>query len=137
MAAVEAGGVVLTAIAGGTAATLAVILLDTEDPQASRPSWSMLLAGWLALSWVGVILQVDGGTAVYSAVPLVAVTGPVFTLLAASAILASSLFPRRTWPSQLWSRPSLRAAGITVATLYPLGFYLLVRAYELGDGRYL
>jgi len=136
MAAVEAGGVVLTAIAGGTAATLAVILLDTEDPRASRPSWSMLLAGWLALSWVGVILQVDGGTAVYSAVPLVAVTGPVFTLLAASAILASSLFPWRTWPSQLWARPSLRAAGITVATLYPLGFYLLVRAYELGDGRY-
>src|SRR5438067_1516128 len=86
--AVAAGGVVLTAIAGGTAATLAVILLDTEDPRASRPSWSMLLAGWLALSWVGVILQVDGGTAVYSAVPLVAVTGPVFTLLAASAILA-------------------------------------------------
>ena len=126
----------LTAIAGGTAATLAVILLDTEDPRASRPSWSMLLAGWLALSWVGVILQVDGGTAVYSAVPLVAVTGPVFTLLAASAILASSLFPWRTWPSQLWARPSLRAAGITVATLYPLGFYLLVRAYELGDGRY-
>src|SRR5947209_1977915 len=136
MAAVEAGGVVLTAIAGGTAATLAVILLDTEDPRASRPSWSMLLAGWLALSWGGVILQVDGGTAVYSAVPLVAVTGPVFTLLAASAILASSLFPWRTWPSQLWARPSLRAAGITVATLYPLGFYLLVRAYELGDGRY-
>src|SRR5438477_1215925 len=33
MAAVEAGGVVLTAIAGGTAATLAVILLDTEDPR--------------------------------------------------------------------------------------------------------
>ena len=136
MAAVEAGGVVLTAIAGGTAATLAVILLDTEDSRASRPSWSLLLAGWLALSWVGVILQVEGGTAVYSAVPLTAVTGPVFTLLAASAILASSLFPWRSWPTQLWARPSLRAAGITLATLYPLGFYLLVRAYELGNGRY-
>ena len=136
MAAVEAGGVVLTAIAGGTAATLAVILLDTEDPRASRPSWSLLLAGWLALSWVGVILQVEGGTAVYSAVPLTAVTGPVFTLLAASAILVSSLFPWRSWPTQLWARPSLRAAGITLATLYPLGFYLLVRAYELGNGRY-
>src|SRR5437588_4690889 len=40
------------------------------------------------------------------------------------------------WPSKLWSRPSLRAAGISIATLYPLGFYLLVRAYELGDGHY-
>jgi hypothetical protein len=36
----------------------------------------------------------------------------------------------------VWTRPSLRAAGIAVATLYPLGFYLLVRGYELGDGRY-
>src|SRR5213078_5011270 len=34
MAAVEAGGVVLTAIAGGTAATIAMVLLDTEDPRA-------------------------------------------------------------------------------------------------------
>ncbi|MEA2643320.1 MAG: hypothetical protein QOG08_346, partial [Chloroflexota bacterium] len=30
----------------------------------------------------------------------------------------------------------LRAAGMAVATLYPLGFYLLIRAYEMGDGRY-
>jgi hypothetical protein len=73
---------------------------------------------------------------VYSAVPLTAVTSPVFLLLAASAILVSSLFPWRSWPAQLWARPSLRAAGITLATLYPLGFYLLVRAYELGNGRY-
>ena len=136
MAAVEAGGVVLTAIAGGTAATIAMVLLDTEDPRARRPSWGLLLAGWLALTWVGVILQVGGGTAVYSAVPVASVTGPIFALAAASAVLASCLFPWRTWPAELWARPSLRAAGVTIATLYPLGFYVLVRAYELGDGRY-
>jgi hypothetical protein len=136
MAAVEGGGVVLTAIAGGTAATLAVVLLDTENPRAPRPSWALLLAGWLALAWFGVVLQVGGGTAVYSAVPVATVTGPLFVLLAAAAVLASSLFPWRSWPTTLWTRPSLRAAGITVAILYPLGFYLVVRAYELGDGRY-
>jgi hypothetical protein len=136
MAAVQAGGVVLTAIAGSTAATLAVISLDTEDPRAPRPTWGLLLAGWLALAWVGVLLQVGGGTAVYSAVPISTVTGPVFVVLASAALLVSCLFPWRTWPSGLWARPSLRAAGITVATLYPLGFYLLVRAYELGAGRY-
>ena len=136
MAAVEAGGVVLTAMAGGTAATLAVILLDTEDPDAARPSWGFLLSAWLVLSLVGVIFQVAGGTAAYSAVPVSSVTAPVFTLLALSAVLASCLFPFRSWIAQLWMRPSLRAAGITVATLFPLGFYLLVRAYELGDGRY-
>lgn len=136
LAALEAGGAVLTAIAGGTAATLGMVLLDTENPRAIRPSWAMLLAGWLALSWFGVILQVGGGTAVYSAVPVATVTGPLFALLAASAVLVSSVFPWRTWPAVVWSRPSLRAAGITVATLYPLGFYMLVRGYELGDGRY-
>jgi hypothetical protein len=36
----------------------------------------------------------------------------------------------------VWSRPSLRAAGLVVATIYPLGFYLLFRSYEMGDGRY-
>ena len=136
MATVEAGGVVLTAIAGSTAASIALVYLITEDPRAPRPTWGVLLAGWLALAWVGVILQVGGGTAVYSAVPVATVTGPVFVVLAAAAVLASSLVPWRGWPTQLWTRPSLRAAGITVATLYPLGFYILVRAYELGVGRY-
>ena len=136
MLAVEAGGVLLTALAGGTAATLAVIQLDIEDIRAPRPPWGVLLAAWLALSWAGAILQVVGGTAVYAAVPVSALTVPVFALLAAAALMASGLFPWRGWAAQLWSRPSLRAAGMAVATLYPLGFYLLVRAYEMGDGRY-
>jgi hypothetical protein len=136
MTAVEAGGVVLTAIAGSTAATLALVYLQTEDPNATRPTWGVLLAGWLALAWAGVILQVGGGTAVYTAVPVSTVTGPVFVVLAGSAVLVSCLFPWRAWPAQLWTRPSLRATGITVATLYPLGFYILVRAYELGAGAY-
>jgi hypothetical protein len=134
--AVEAGGVLLTALAGGTVATLAVIQLDIEDIRAPRPPWGALLAAWLALSWAGVILQVVSGTAVYAAVPVSALTVPVFSLLAVAALMASGLFPWRGWTAQLWSRPSLRAAGMAVATLYPLGFYLLIRAYEMGDGRY-
>src|SRR5258706_1963536 len=136
MFAIEAGGVVLTALAGGTAATLAVIQLDGEDVRAPRPRWSMLLAAWLALSWAGVILQVRSGTAAYAAVPVSALTAPVFALIAFAGVLASGLVPWRSWPAEVWSRPSLRAGGLVVATLYPLGFYLLVRSYEMGDGRY-
>jgi hypothetical protein len=136
MAAIEAGGVVLTALAGGTAATLAIIQLDTEDVRAPRPRWSMLFAAWLALSWAGVILQVRSGTAAYAAVPVSALTAPVFALIAFAGLIASGLVPWRSWPAEVWSRPSLRAGGVVVATLYPLGFYLLVRAYEMGDGRY-
>jgi hypothetical protein len=134
--AVEAGGVLLTALAGGAAATLAMVQLDVEDPRASRPPWGMLLAAWLALSWVGAILQVRGGTADYGAVPVSALTVPVFLVLAAAALTASGLFPWGGWASQVWGRPALRAAGMSVATLYPLGFYLLVRAYDMGDGHY-
>lgn len=136
LAAVEVGGIVLTAVAGGAAATLAVVLMETEDPRAARPSWATLLSGWLALAWVGVLLQVRGGTDVYSAVPVSSVTAPVFGLLALSAIAVSGLFPWRGWASRAWSRPSLKASGIALSTLYPLGFYLLVRGYEVGDGRY-
>src|SRR6202162_5213806 len=58
MLAVESGGVLLTALAGGTAATLGVIQLDIEDIRAPRPPWGVLLAAWLALRWGGGILQV-------------------------------------------------------------------------------
>ncbi len=134
--AVESGGVILTAVAGGAAATLAIVQLDVEDPRAERPPWGVLLAAWLALAWVGAILQVRSGTAIYGAVPVSALSVPVFALLAVSALIASGLYPWRGWASQLWGRPALRSAGMAVATLYPLGFYLLVRAYEIGDGRY-
>ncbi len=134
--AVESGGLILTAVAGGAAATLAIVQLDVEDPRGPRPPWGVLLAAWLALSWVGAILQVRSGTAIYAAVPVSAMTVPVFALLAVAALIASGLYPWRGWASHLWGRPALRSAGMAVATLYPLGFYLLVRAYEMGDGRY-
>lgn len=136
MAALESGGVVLTALAGGTAATTAVLLLDAEDIRAPRPRWSVMMAAWLALAWAGVVFQVLGGTAVYGAVPVSSVSAPVFVLVAGAALMASGLFPWRSWPAQLWARPSLAAAGMAIATVYPLGFYVLVRAYELGDGQY-
>src|SRR5260370_41747592 len=50
--------------------------------------------------------------------------------------MASGLVPWRSWPAQVRPRPSLPAAGLVIATLYPLGLYLLVRAYDMGGGRY-
>jgi hypothetical protein len=136
MFAIEAGDAVLTAIAGGTAASLAVVLLDIEAPRDPRPRWTLLFAAWLALAWAGVTLQARGGTADYTAVPVSTLTIPVFALVVLSGLMASGLVPWRSWPAQLWSRHSLRTAGITIATLYPLGFYLLVRGYEMGGGHY-
>src|SRR5437660_1280125 len=128
--------VALPLVAAGLTAALGLGGLKAGRAIVGAGAWGALLAPWLALSWAGVILQVVGGTAVYAAVPVSALTVPVFLLLALAALMASGLFPWRGWPAQLWLRPSLRAAGMAIATLYPLGFYLLVRAYEMGDGRY-
>ena len=134
--AVEAADVVLTAVAGCTAATLIVIALGIEDLDAPRPLWAILIAAWLALAWAGVQLEVTGGTAGYAVVPVSALTAPVFVLIAFAAVVGSGLYPWRGWASRVWTRDTLRTAAVAVALLQPLGLYLLFRVYEMGNGRY-
>ena len=133
---VEAADVVLTSVAGCTAATLVVIALGIEELDAPRPLWAIFIAAWLALAWAGVQLQVTGGTAGYAVVPVAALTAPVFILIAFAAIVGSGLYPWRGWASRVWSRNSLRTAAVAVALLQPLGLYLLFRTYEMSNGRY-
>jgi len=134
--ALESGNMVLTAIGGCTAATLAVVQFDIEDVRAVRPSWASVMIPWIALAWAGVTLQIEAGTAAYAAVPVSALTTQIFLLIAIASLLGAGIVPWRGWAVRIWMRPSLRAASVTAATLLPLGLYLLVRAYELGDGRY-
>jgi len=134
--AIESGNMVLTAIGGCTAATLAVVQFDIEDLRAVRPSWASVMIPWIALAWAGVTLQIQAGTATYAAVPVSALTTQIFALIAIAALLSAGIVPWRGWAVRIWMRPSLRAASVTAATLLPLGLYLLVRAYELGNGRY-
>ncbi len=134
--AIESGNMVLTAIGGCTAATLAVVQFDIEDVRAVRPSWASVIIPWIALAWAGVTLQIQAGTAAYAAVPVSALTTQIFALIAIAALLSAGIVPWRGWAVRIWMRPSLRAASVTAATLLPLGLYLLVRAYELGNGRY-
>ena len=134
--AIESGNMILTAIGGCTAATLAVVQFDIEDVRAERPSWASVMIPWVALAWAGVTLQIQAGTAAYAAVPVSALTTQIFALIAIAALLGAGIVPWRGWAVRIWMRPSLRAASVTAATLLPLGLYLLVRAYELGNGRY-
>jgi hypothetical protein len=134
--ALESGNMVLTSIGGCTAATLAVVQFDIEDVRAVRPSWASVVIPWIALAWAGVTLQVEAGTAAYAAVPVSALTTQIFLLIAIASLLGAGIVPWRGWAVRIWMRPSLRAASVTAATLLPLGLYLLVRAYEVGNGRY-
>ena len=136
MLALESGNLILTAVGGCTVATLAVVQFDIEDFRVVRPSWASLIAPWLALAWAAVTVQLQSGTVNYAAVPVSALTSPIFTLITIAALLGAGIVPWRGWTTRIWMRPSLRAAGVTAATLLPIGVYLLVRAYEMGNGRY-
>src|SRR5438445_474692 len=125
--AVESGGVILTAVAGGAAATLAIVQLDVEDPKASRPPWGVLLAAWLALSWVGAILQVRSGTALYSAVPVSALTVPVFMVLA----VGLPWLPDRAGPASLVVIAA--AAGLPPGLAFGVRVLGLEAAFEAGN----
>jgi len=133
---VAAGALLLTALAWGTAVTTVVLLLQQEEEPPVRPQWALLMFAWLALVWAGVLLEGQGGTTVFTAIPIVALTPPVFVLLAVAAVLTSGTVPWRSWCAAVWQRGSARSAGLAVAVLIPLGFYLLTRTYAVGAGRY-
>jgi hypothetical protein len=99
-------------------------------------TWGALSLAWVLLLWAAVVLEVVGGTSVYSAVPVTALQAPVFLLLAAAALLCAGALPWRTWVSLVWRRARPASGSLAVAVLVPLGFSLLLRAYALGAGQW-
>ena len=134
--AVLADGILSTSLFLGTAATLLLVQLRADHPRATEVYWPALIGGWLALVWAGVALEVLSGTAVYTAVPVTALTSAMFLLLVAAAALGSGLVPWRPWTAEIWDRPRLYVGSLAVALLFPIGFYVLVRAYAAGGGRW-
>lgn len=134
--AVLADGIVLKALFTGTAATLLLVQLRSEHQRGTEAFWPAVIAGWLCLAWFGATLEVISQTSVYTAVPVTALGTPAFLLLAAAALLIGGLLPWRPWTSEMWDRPQLTSGALAVALLTPLGLALLVRAYELGGGRW-
>ena len=133
MLAVGAAGILLTAMGIGIAATFFGVQLEAEG-EAPPAAWWGVGAAALVLAWAGVTLQVQGGTVVYSAVPVDAFTGAVAVLLLTAAVLCSGALPWRSWPARLWNRRRLEAGGLTAAAMLPVGLYLVARAYQLGAG---
>ena len=67
------------------------------------------------MAWAGVRLQVVGGTAAYTAVPVSDLTPAVAGLLLVAALLISGLVPWASWPARLWHRAQLGGAGVAAA----------------------
>jgi formate hydrogenlyase subunit 3/multisubunit Na+/H+ antiporter MnhD subunit len=121
--ALASGSLGLTAL--GTGVTGSLCLLGGGD----RPRALTLTAGWLALLWAAVSLQVVAGTALFSAVPVSGFQLPVFLLLLLTAALLSGAVPWPTWVGEAAGTPA-------VVLLVPLGFFPLLRAYGLGAGQW-
>ena len=134
--AVLADGIVLKALFTGSAATVLLVQLRSEHPRGTEAFWPAVIAGWLCLAWFGATLEVLSQTSVYTAVPVTALGTPAFLLLALAALLIAGLVPWRPWTAEMWDRPRLTSGALAIALLVPLGLALLVRAYELGGGRW-
>jgi formate hydrogenlyase subunit 3/multisubunit Na+/H+ antiporter MnhD subunit len=130
----EAGSLLLTAVALGTCASLVLVGLWQEEERPTTAYLVALSAAGLLLLWAGVVLEVTGGTSVYSAAPVTALRVPVFLLVAGAALLCSGLLPWPSWLPAMWDRERLEAGSLAIALLAPLGFLLLARAYTLGAG---
>ena len=135
--AAEAGSVLLTAVALSGCASLVLVALRLEAAeQPTAGYWVSLSLAALLLLWAATVLEVTGGTSVYSAAPITALSVPVFLLLAAAGLLCSGLLPGWSWVSQVWRRDRLEAGSLAVVLLTPVGFLLLTRAYVLGAGQW-
>jgi hypothetical protein len=136
LVAVLADGLALAALALGSAATILLIQLRTDQPEATPGFWPVLITAVLCLGGAGAALEVASGTAAYAAVPVTAMGTSVFTLAAAGALLCSGVLPWRPWTAGVWLRKRLVAGSLAPALLVPAGFLVLLRTYEMGGGRW-
>ncbi len=132
----QGGSLLWTAAGLALCTTLVLIQLDLEEPRLQVSFWIARSAAWLLLIWTAVLLEANGGTSVYGAIPVTALRPPIFAVMIAAAILCSGLWPWRGWVSKMWTRHRLEAGTLAVALVVPLGFYPLVRAYGMGAGQW-
>jgi hypothetical protein len=131
-----ASSLTLTAFGLSVCTGLVRIALAWDEQATVRVTWRTLSLAWITLLWAAVILEVIGGTSVYSAVPVTALQVPVFLLVTVAALLCTGALPWRTWVSLVWVRAQLASGSLAVVVMVPLGFSLLLRAYALGAGEW-
>ncbi|HLH68742.1 MAG TPA: hypothetical protein VKY90_06850 [Candidatus Dormibacteraeota bacterium] len=131
-----ANSLALTALGLSACAGLLRVALAWDEQEAVEAAWGTLSLAWIVLLWAAVLLEVVGGTSVYSAVPVTALQVPVFLLVAVAALLCTGALPWRTWVSLIWARERPAGGTLALAVMVPLGFSLLLRAYALGAGEW-
>lgn len=130
--AVEAKELLLTALALGGAASLAMLVLGLKGRVGGR--WTAALGASLALAWAGVSLNLEAGTSEYAAIPVNVLAGPLFALIAVPALVTAGTLPWRTWLVDAAAEGG--EGGLPACVLLPVGLYLLARMYAASGGHY-
>ena len=130
----EASSLLLLAVAAGTCAMLLMACFREEGGRTRGGFGLSVTVGAAALLASATAILAGGGTTVYSATPVSALTPPVFVLLAIAAMSFASLVPWMAVLSAGWRRQRPQAAAIAGVLLVPLGLFFLLRTYLLGGG---
>ena len=133
---IQAAGLLLAALALGLTLNLVALHLVLSGCERAPGFRVVADASWLAATWAGAALWGVAGTAQFAAIPLSALTAPIFTLVAIAAVLTAGLVPWRPWTAAMWERCGPATAAVPILLVPPLGFNLLLRVYEAGGGRY-
>jgi len=111
-------------------------LRDNTSDSGFASLWLWLAAATLLLLAGAVSVELAGGTSIYSATPVLALTLPAFLLLAGGGAATAGLAPWRPWPVTAWRSGAPHSRAVAIALLPPLGFLLLARSYNLGAGHW-
>ena len=134
LVAIDAGSLIFAAVAIGAAITFFVLALDVAAGPLRWFQWLPLAAVPLMLAGAAAAMEVTGGTNEFAAIPVVALRVPAFLLVAGAGLILAGAVPGAAALNRL-AGPSAVSALASVA--FPVaGIYLLVRLYEIGDGRY-
>ncbi|MDQ6636978.1 MAG: hypothetical protein M3Y62_04235 [Candidatus Dormibacteraeota bacterium] len=111
-------------------------LRDDSTDSGFASLWLWLAAALLLLLAGAVSVELAGGTSIYSATPVLALTLPAFLLLAGGGAATAGLAPWRPWPVTAWETGAAHSRAVAIALLPPLGFLLVARSYNLGAGHW-
>ncbi|MDQ6898200.1 MAG: hypothetical protein M3072_01595 [Candidatus Dormibacteraeota bacterium] len=136
----EADRLLLAVVALATCCSLLALASPSLSHDTSRSRlaslWLWQVAATLLLLAGALSVELAGGTSIYSASPVLALTLPAFLLLTGGGAATAGLAPWRPWPVTAWRTCAHHSSPVAIALLPPLGFLLLARCYNLGAGHW-
>jgi hypothetical protein len=132
--AIESGGLLVSAIGLGTAATVLLALME-RDPAPVPSSFRLVLpAASILIVWAGVLAQTDSATDRWAALPPTLIASAFGLVPLVAGLLLTGFLPGLSWSSHLETGSRRSVALLGVAVMIPVGFYYLSRFHGSATG---